>query len=453
MSDIVNVGNILRNDEKTIEKVKNNLKKRGWCFVKFSDLFKNNAKKVTKDIKRFFSLDSAIKEKYSYNYNIGYYNLTFKQHLKILTGNYNVPDLKQNSDTDTIGERDMKKALIELSNVMDNLMLKLTLSQIFGLKKEQMTNLSIFGDNKAGLLDIVSYKPNIDISDRPFYVSEHVDPGLFSLNIYSDASGMQFYDNENKKWYEMPPNCGVIFCGQAANTLLNYSPAIHRVVNNGIGRLSVWYEVGIKSQLQPKENIKRISNLFDNGRNGDEKKIKINVKIEEKSTNVPKYKSMFIPANGTVSDIKKRIELFGGAPMSKSVSISPSKSEEKSHYNYKNINLIENNDDAKIGNIRKWKITANGFLMPDKKIDNKSASVGNKNFNINNTYNISNMRNNSSTRISYAPFESIPIDPKSISYVPKSERLNIGETEISKSNGKYNDLFGYMTNASVLRKV
>jgi isopenicillin N synthase-like dioxygenase len=249
-----NLNDILKNDDIALDNVISDLKKRGWCFIKFSELFNTTIQNFSCDMKKFFESDKETKKKYSYSHTIGYYELPFKQHFKILTGNYNLPNTKGTT---------LETSVEKLSRLMDKLMLKLTLSPIFNITKKDAEYLSIFGNDKAGLLDIVKYTPNIDIKERPFYVNQHVDPGLFSFNIFSDASGMQFYDQETKSWYEMPMGYGAIFCGQAAKTLLNFSPAIHRVVNNGIGRMSIWYEVGIKSQLQPKNTIKKLEFIED----------------------------------------------------------------------------------------------------------------------------------------------------------------------------------------------
>jgi isopenicillin N synthase-like dioxygenase len=389
MQTEITLENILKNDDNVLRKVRLLLKKRGWCFVKFSSSLQSNIKNVHEKLKYFFSEDSKIKKKYSYTYNIGYYDSSFKQHLKILTGNYNTPNL-ESRNTDSINEKNMKNSTSQLSKTMDNIMKKLTLSSLFNLTNEQTKYLSTFSSDNAGLLDIVSYKPNIDISRTPYYVSEHVDPGLFSLNFFSNASGMQFYDSETKKWYELSHGYGVIFCGQAAKKLCNFTPALHRVLNNGMGRFSMWYEVGIKSQLQPKKDIKKIVSLPENKAISPMMKVTAKVNSERKV--------VFVPKDGTLFDLKKAIEDNNGPPTSKI--IQPSEVTQKIE--------LKNGDNKKIGNITNWKLTNSGYLVPDDSTDDLNMS---------------------SSSISYAPFNRTPLgyhsspeDPYYRSYVPPEQR-------------------------------
>jgi isopenicillin N synthase-like dioxygenase len=403
-NNTISLDSILKNDDIALNNVIYDLKKRGWCFVKFSDLFSKTIQNISSNMKNFFELEKRIKEKYSCNYTIGYYELPFKQHFKVLTGNYNLPleYIDKEKDTKTKEEEMIEISIEKLSKIMDRLMLKLTLSPVFNLTNRDAKYLSIFGENRAGLLDIVKYTPNINIKERPFYVNQHVDPGLFSLNIFSDASGMQFYDTETKLWYEMPSGHGAIFCGQAAKTLLNFTPAVHRVVNNGIGRMSIWYEVGIKNQIQPKNKIKKISvkNYYDN----TEKKsllqyksssnyrmnkvnktanikspeleskskfksyVSVIVEIEELDNKEKKQISLYLPIDGTVMDIKEGIEkdTSGGMPSSKVLLSLENQQKRKNEIEKikKRVNLIKNLDDKKFGNIRYWKLTMNGYLIP-----------------------------------------------------------------------------------------
>jgi hypothetical protein len=259
----------------------------------------------------------------------------------------------------------MKRSLQLLKKIMDKLMINITTTfsdKFFNLTKKQEECLSIFGDNKVGLLDIVKYKSNIDIQKHPYYVTEHVDPGLFSLNVFSDSSGMQFYDPTLNKWFELKHGYGVIFCGQAAKTFSNFPAAKHRVLNNGIGRLSIWYEVGLKNQVPLKNNIKNIENKT---KNKIEDTIKITVDFESGySTRI-----YDISASGTIFDIKKAIEEDQGPPSSKTVYKTPS-----------NIKIDDkfkkNMDDCKIGNIKNWKITSSGFLIENNNKKTPSYDSG-----------------------------------------------------------------------------
>ena len=71
---------------------------------------------------------------------------------------------------------------------------------------------------------------------------EHKDPGLFSLNVFSECdsrfSSMYFYNNEKKKWTDMPKNTGVIFCGSYSEQF-GVPGALHRVNNRHKDRFSI----------------------------------------------------------------------------------------------------------------------------------------------------------------------------------------------------------------------
>jgi hypothetical protein len=216
----------------------------------------------------------------------------------------------------------------------------------------------------------VRYKPNI--KDREYYVSEHVDLGLFSLNIYSNSNDMQFYDNLIKAWIDMPQGYGAIFCGQAATIYSQIPAARHRVLNNNKGRFSIWYEVGVKSQIQQKHKIIKKQLV----QHVHKKMMKIDVHFDSSS----KIKSFMVPVDGTLLDIKRQMEIGEGIPISKSVShVEPFF---KSDYSQ---------DDAKIGNIKHWRATSDGFLVKRENDYGSYASFTSENDGIKN---LSNMYHN-----------------------------------------------------------
>lgn len=367
----VTLMNVLNNDKETCEMVKTNLTKNGWCFVKFNDRFNSLVQKIAKNMSDFFNMDGKIKEKYSYEYNTGYFQTPTKDHFRILTGSYALPELKVDQ-TQHKTEINMNKSSIALSKLMDRIMTNMTTilsNDVFHLTKEQQNSLTIAGQesykkalmqavmrgipreddhenvekfNWTGLLDIVRYKPNI--KDKEYYVSEHVDPGLFSLNIYSDSNGMQFYDYSINKWVDLPQGYGVIFCGQAATIYSKIPAARHRVLNNNKGRFSIWYEVGVKSQIQPKYKItkKRLEQPIQ------KKMMDVDVYFNSSS----RTKSFKVPVDGTLLNIKKQLEIGEGIPISKSIShVRPISKQDYSQ------------DDVKIGDTKHWRATRDGFLV------------------------------------------------------------------------------------------
>lgn len=351
MYDVTNIGKILENDAYYLKILKNNLLSNGWCFVKFGDYFNEKMLFHAKNIKQFFNKEENIKNNYSYSHNIGYYQNNFKQHFKIMTGDYNLPNLQEQKNDTSI------KSMIFISKLMDKLMKTLfinTKNSVFELQNDDLQYLSVNNNQTIGLLDFVEYKNN---TEREYFVAEHVDPGLFSLNIYCDQKGMEFYDYTTKKWIEMPLGYGAIFCGQAAKTLCNIPPCKHRVVNYNKKRLSIWYEIGVKSQIPTKNIIKKISHISQP--NIKPKLSQYEVYIEDIKENL--VLNLGETQNLTIFDLKKGIENSKfGLPTSKIMS-----STEKIFYDIKKKMLLEKyNDDKLLNSCKEWTLTSNGILKP-----------------------------------------------------------------------------------------
>jgi isopenicillin N synthase-like dioxygenase len=357
----VHLTDILFSKLDAIKQVQINLKNDGWCFVSLNDKFNKYVNGAAQDVKTFFNSSEINKQKYEYEYRYGYTHLPTKDTYRLVTGNYMSDDVY-----DCI--MGMKKFSLVMDDIMGHLTQVLS-KNIFGLKVEHKNQLLMYDDVKTGLLDFVQYVPN---TPQKYYVTEHVDPGLFSLNVLSDYKGMEFY-SVKKGWISMPDDVGVIFCGTFANQF-GYPAARHRIVNHGVTRFSIWYEVGLKSQVPAKSLIVKKPYMNDTTKN--DKFMPIDIEIEKVYTKsaddysdsiyvtVPtkktehkysKHMTVSVPVLGTVADIKMAIENNGGNPMAKSIYIPPS------------INPIPNKnyDDMKIGNITKWKINLKGYLLPN----------------------------------------------------------------------------------------
>jgi len=88
--------------------------------------------------------------------------------------------------------------------------------------------------------------------DREMMVPNHMDPGIFSFSVYSNAPGLEMYDQQTKKWFPVPLNMGVIWCGVAAKEASNekLQAAYHRVQpHSKYERITFWYEVCVMNQL------------------------------------------------------------------------------------------------------------------------------------------------------------------------------------------------------------
>jgi isopenicillin N synthase-like dioxygenase len=363
----VHLTDILFSKPDAIKQAQTNLKNNGWCFVSLGDKFKKYVNNIAQDVKTFFKSPEEIKQQYQYEYRYGYTHLQTKDTYRLVTGDYVSNDVYEC----IVG---MKKFSLVMDTIMSHLTQILS-NNIFGLKTEHKNQLLMYDDVKTGLLDFVQYVPN---TLQKYYVTEHVDPGLFSLNVLSDCKGMEFF-SAKKKWISMPDNVGVIFCGTFANQF-GYPAARHRIVNRGLHRFSIWYEVGLKSQVPEKTLIVKKSHIDD--LTDMNKLMTIDVEIEKvyiKSVDdyldgsigtysgVPKkieqkysqHMTVNVPISGTVADIKMAIENSTGRPMAKSIYVPPK------------VNHIPNKnyDDMKIGDTTKWKITLKGYLLPNHHSD------------------------------------------------------------------------------------
>jgi isopenicillin N synthase-like dioxygenase len=369
MYDVINISKILDNDDIHIKMLKKSLILNGWCFVKFGDYFNEKTIFHAENIKKFFNKTNKEKNNYSYEYNIGYYQNDFKQHFKILTGDYSLPKVSGYEKDASL------KSMVFISVLMDKLMQKILLNmktKIFNLKDIDMECLSVNNTETIGLLDFVEYKKN---TQREYFVGEHVDPGLFSLNIYSNQKGMEFYDYQEKKWIEMPLGYGAIFCGQAAKTLCNFPPAKHRVKNHNAERLSIWYEIGIKSQIPNKNLIvkkNKIEKIYDITKMPlffveNTKRDLYKVVVEDINNFVNIY--LDASAKPKVIDLKREIENSSmGLPVSKVMHVETMKIEKKHMDNvkeiHKKLNLTKFNDDKFLGQNKDWILSSQGYLTP-----------------------------------------------------------------------------------------
>ena len=137
----------------------------------------------------------------------------------------------------------------------------------------------------------------------------------------------------------------VMLCGQATTTYSKIPAARHRVLNNNKGRFSIWYEVGIKSQIQLKYKItkKRLEQL------ALKKMMEVDVYFDSSS----KTKSFNVPVDGALSNIKNQMEISEGLPTSKIVSYVEPSFKRRSY----------SQDDVKIGDSKHWRATRDGFLV------------------------------------------------------------------------------------------
>ena len=99
------------------------------------------------------------------------------------------------------------------------------------------------------MLDIVRY-----YNETPYAVQEHIDPGLFSISLFSDEEGLELKD-ENGIWQPIPHSqqpIGVLWNGLKAmeSKKANLKGGWHRVkYAKGKLRITTWYEVCANTQV------------------------------------------------------------------------------------------------------------------------------------------------------------------------------------------------------------
>lgn len=303
MKSAVKLSEILKEDKTAIDILKNSINKDGYCFVRIN-MYKNLIKRTKSLTDSVFN--SPHRTYLTDKYETGYKETKFKHHYRMLTGDLNLPNISGKWI-------DFSKHTTELSSEMNKLMLRtsdILLKHIFKMKQSHKNNLTIYGDKSTGLLDIVRYKPNLP---NDYYVVEHVDPGLFSLNLLSNACGMEFYSRSQDKWVNLPVGYGAIFCGKAAKDYCNLPDVRHRVFNNKVGRFTIWFEVGINEQIK------------------QYKPSKVSCKGTTKDITLKVYgrnEIIKMGENATVGDLKNEIDKTIGVPMSKTRYIPPLHSKE-----------------------------------------------------------------------------------------------------------------------------
>lgn len=275
-------------------------------------------------------------------------NCQKRKHTDWVTGNYMQNDVYACIDGMKMFALIMDKLMLHLTDVLSD--------NLFHLDENDKNSLLMYNDPPSGLLDFVQYVN----ATRKYYVTEHIDPGLFSLNIFSDNKGMQFYNYKTHKWHGAPPNIGILFCGSYAEKF-KFKAARHRVMNFGEPRFSIWYEVGLKKQVPDKTQI--VKTVLQSSKSKDN--MTVDVAIEHVSRGISKdtfyttHISVDVPADGTVLNLKEVIEQYQGIPTQKTMFVPPTINE------IPNVNY----DHVKINNIKKWKINLKGHLIPNHHSD------------------------------------------------------------------------------------
>jgi hypothetical protein len=320
----IELNSILANNEESINRIKTDFQINGYSFIDLSEEFKNNIQIFANKMQDFLQLNDDEKKQHS-----EYSSLFYKEQLHFLTNkSSNIPHVNK------------------MNNFMNAFMLRLT-DILFNPNYEEKQYLTIYDKHSpCGLFDVVQYKNNNQLGksdNNDFYVTSHADPGLYYLNIYNDENCLKFFNYKTNSWEDAPLNSAILFCGKAAKTLYNYKPALHRVLFLNKNRMSIWYEVGVKSQVTSDDLEKSVTKTtskvtsddleksvtkttsqvtwfdLDTSRAVKCKGIKI---IVEYDHNKFKHLDTYIEEDATLLDLKKVLEERVGIPMTKVASPS-----------------------------------------------------------------------------------------------------------------------------------
>jgi ubiquitin-like protein Nedd8 len=255
----IDLQKVVDGDETTILHFRQLLSIRGWCFVEVPLALPKIAKSTLERAEEFFKLTNEEKSKYKLPTNFGYVSNKSKQVYRALTGPLLVElDLPEQ----------LKDCITALAFKLDQMCLQI-IDKIsvpfFGRQlNPSNNNLTLLAKAKYsgyGMLDIVEYFNNDDndLIDKKTVVDSHGDPGLFSISLGSTNPGLSMRDPVTKQWIHVPIDKCVLWCGSAAQELMNYSDSanlgllqvgMHRVEKSENGpRRTLWYEVCTKYQV------------------------------------------------------------------------------------------------------------------------------------------------------------------------------------------------------------
>ena len=299
---------VLQNDKLATTTISDDLKKRGYTFVRLPLSIVKLIDECVRRIEYFFDKNISYKREYEKEPVFGYYDVPHKESFRFLTG-LRLDEQKIPSYFEPI------KNLI---HTIDHIMYTLTLicsNHLFPeiIEKAHQYDIPMFQLEKSrtgssqsyntgwAMFDIVKY--HNDGTRKELNCKEHIDPGLLSFSLRSTEPGLQLKD-EHGEWISLPIDntVGIIWAGEAA-TKINpeIKPGYHRVINpkpiyDSVGtaipkpRISMWHEICTSKQ-------ERKDLLIDKEKNNDfELSDKLgNLMKERRSQNItgiPAYKSI-----------------------------------------------------------------------------------------------------------------------------------------------------------------
>jgi hypothetical protein len=216
-------------DGKVTDELHQALATRGWVFIELNDELRQYSEGCMLATSHFLNKEEeTTKYEYKHNTHYGYFDNAQKEGFHIVTGDY-IDKVKLPPKVDKIITHFSKLLDTTAGTIIQNN------QTLFKMKPAPVT----------GLLDVVCYQPTI----YETRVSEHGDPGLFSISFGSLGQGLAMKD-EHDKWISVPERTAVLWCGtEATEVNSDLKVGWHKVTNSRNTRTTAWYEVAAKSQL------------------------------------------------------------------------------------------------------------------------------------------------------------------------------------------------------------
>ena len=259
-SDIphIKLDSLLLNTKSEINFLKKSLCDRGWCFLQLPEDIKSKSQIILNQMDFFFKEKMEIKSKFCFpeSSRYGYVYSEFKEAFRMLTGNFikqqksfQTPTIFAELEDFGLSLDKLCKKIIEITNgffcgetLLQNENIPLLRSTHF--YENSSSKIELCG---YGMLDMVNYMKKGD-----FLVSEHGDPGLFSISFGSSSAGLKLLDICTNSWVKIPISSAVLWCGSTANELSKGAIKLgwHKVdSDNSQNRQTILYEVCVLDQI------------------------------------------------------------------------------------------------------------------------------------------------------------------------------------------------------------
>ncbi|KRX06101.1 hypothetical protein PPERSA_09713 [Pseudocohnilembus persalinus] len=320
-----------------VEKLEKNLKKNGFCFLILPLQLQEASKNLVNASKEVLG---KIPQNQSGQYfaapGFGYCDKGNKQSLTYLTGQFLQQEkemgsicppvqLNQQKGVNKNIQESVKNVSVLFDNASKYIFKNVPCFQKIAQNGSQEIPLLRKRVPQFGMLDVVRYQGR-----SGYKVDSHVDPGIFSISVFSSDSGLQLKNSEGK-WIQAPYKdkmFGIIWNGLAANRISKGEMAQgwHRVAPSQEDRYTMWYECVVNSQVDDKiqnggilalkgQNQLYLQQINKNNNQQIDEKDKININVQ--AQNGKNFNMVLDKKKDTVGTMKFKMEDINGLRMSK----------------------------------------------------------------------------------------------------------------------------------------